>query len=288
MPPPATPDALIQHIQSLYNQLSPQFQQAARYLIDHPAQVSTLSARKLALQAEVQPATLVRLAQHLGYPGWETLKAVFTRDLQHNPNSYTARAQSLLERPEPGEANWHTASSQQARNIASLESANHQAMQRAVAHLVKAKRIAIAGFRSSYPPAFSLCYLCGLFRPNVHLLHNAGGTMSLALHHLQPEDTVIVISYTPYSREILAVAQAARQRGCTLLALCDSQVAPIALLADHILIASVQGPSFFPSTVALQSLIEMLAQQWLVHSGGAAITALSQAEAQLHATGAYL
>jgi DNA-binding MurR/RpiR family transcriptional regulator len=80
----------------------------------------------------------------------------------------------------------------------------------------------------------------------------------------------------------------AHERGCTVLALCDSQVAPIALQADHVLTFPTQGLSFFPSTVALQSLVEMLAQQLLARSGEPAITALSQSEDQLHAIGAYL
>lgn len=285
---PLSPDELIQHIQAQFAALSPQFQTSARYLIDHPAQVSTLSARKLATQAGVQPATLVRLAQHLGYDGWDALKAVFTRDLQQRPGGYTARAQSLVERPEPEQTAWHTASQQQSRNLMSLEAVNRQAMSQAVAQLARAPRIVIAGYRSSYPPAFSLCYLCSLFRPDVQLLHNAGGTMSLDLHHLQPTDMVILISYAPYSREILQVAQVAQASHCTVLALCDSQVAPIALQADHVLTFPTQGHSFFPSTVALQALVEMLAQQLLIHSGQRAIDALSQAEDQLHAIGAYL
>ncbi|CAM5785570.1 MurR/RpiR family transcriptional regulator [Castellaniella caeni] len=289
MPVPRSPDELIQTIQSRYAQLSPQFQAAARYLIDHPAQVSTLSARKLSLLAGVQPATLVRLAQHLGYVGWDALKSVFTHELQqHHPSGYTARAQSLVASPQSAQASWAAASQQQSHNLMALEPANRQAFNRVVAHLVQAQRIIIAGFRSSYPAAFSLRYLCSLFRPDIHLLHNAGGTMSLDLQHLQPSDTVVLISYSPYSREIIQVAAAARAQGCTILALCDSQVAPIALQADHVLTFTTQGHSFFPSTVAIQSLVEMLAQQFLVRSGEHAIAELSHTESQLHATGAYV
>lgn len=288
MSAPHSPDELIQHIQAQFTALSPQFQAGARYLIDHPAQVSTLSARKVAALAGVQPATLVRLAQHLGYAGWDGLKLVFTRELQQRPGGYAARAQSLVERPESEHAAWQTASQQQVRNLMSLEPTNRHAMNRAVAHLANAQRIVIAGFRSSYPPAFSLYYLCNLFRSDVHLLHNAGGAMSLDLRHLQPTDTVILISYAPYSREILQVAQAAQTSRCTVLSLCDSQVAPIALQADHVLIFPTQGDSFFPSTVAVQALVEMLAQQLLVQSGDRAIATLSQAEDQLLSAGAYL
>lgn len=288
MPVPHTLDTLIPHIQESYPELSPQLQAAARYLIDHPIQVSTLSARKLAVLAKVQPATLVRLAQYLGYEGWDALKAVFTHDFQLPPGSYAARAQSLVQRPEPLHAVWETASTQHSRNLSTLESANQRVMPRAVNQLRGASRILIAGFRSCYPAAFSLAYLCNLFRSDVYLLHNTGGTMDLDIHHLRGGDTVVLISYPPYSREISVVADAAHAAGCHVIALCDSKLAPIALKANEVMTFSAQGNSFFPSTVALHALVEMLAQQLLVRCGEASISELARTESHLRATKAYL
>jgi DNA-binding MurR/RpiR family transcriptional regulator len=286
MSAPHTLDDLTRLIQSRYPDLSPQFQAGARYLIDHPTQVSTLSARKLAALAGVQPATLVRLAQHLGYAGWDALKAVFTQAL-HPPGTYAARALSLVHRPESEQDAWQTVIHQQVLNLQTLEPANQAAMPQAVALLADATRIVIAGFRSCYPAAFSLRYLCSLFRPDVHLLHNTGGTLSLDTHRLQPRDTVVLIGYAPYSRETIELAEALRPQGCRVLALCDSQLAPMALHADCVLTFSTQGHSFFPSTVAIQALVEMLARQLLVHHGEHALAELDRTEALLHATGAY-
>lgn len=286
MSAPHSLDELTRLIQSRYKDLSPQFQAGARYLIDHPTQVSTLSARKLAALAGVQPATLVRLAQHLGYSGWDSLKTIFTQEL-HPPGAYAARAQSLVRHPESTQAAWQAAARQQTANLLALEHANQAALTQAVALLSDARRIVIAGFRSCYPAAFSLRYLCSLFRPDVLLLDDTGGAMSLDLHHLRPDDAAILISYAPYSREAIELADALPPQGCCVLALCDSQLAPIALHADCVLTFTTQGHSFFPTTVAIQALVEMLAQQLLVHGGKAAIAELSRAEARLHATGAY-
>ncbi|KAB0610382.1 MurR/RpiR family transcriptional regulator [Castellaniella defragrans] len=298
MSAPHSLDELTRLIQSRYPGLSPQFQAGARYLIDHPTQVSTLSARKLAALAGVQPATLVRLAQHLGYAGWDALKAVFTQEL-HPPGAYAARALSLVHRPESEQASWQAAIHRQVLNLQALEPVNQAVMAQAVALLADAGRIVVAGFRSCYPAAFSLRYLCSLFRPDVHLLHNTGGTLSLDTHRLRPEDTVVLIGYAPYSREIIELAEALRRgdptdpagpeasRGCRMLALCDSQLAPMALHADCVLTFSTQGHSFFPTTVAIQALVEMLAQQLLVRQGEPALAELGRTEALLHATGAY-
>jgi DNA-binding MurR/RpiR family transcriptional regulator len=288
MSAPHALEDLIALIQAQFPRLSPQFQAAARYLIDHPVQVPTLSARKLAVLAGVQPATLVRLAQHLGYAGWEAMKAVFTRDFHLRPGGYAARAQSLVQRPSADQDIWQTAAQQHARNLLALEAANQQAMPAAVEVLARSTRILVAGFRSCYPAAFSLRYLCSLFRPEVHLLHNTGGTLSLDLHHLHADDTLILIGYAPYSREIVELATAAQAQGPRIVALSDSRVAPIALQADCVLTFPTQGNSFFPSTVALHALVELLAQQFLVRSGAHAIAELARTEARLHSTGAYL
>ncbi|MFV0283518.1 MAG: MurR/RpiR family transcriptional regulator [Castellaniella sp.] len=260
MSAPLTLDELTRHIQTRYPDLSPQFQTAARYLLDHPTQVSTLSARKLAALAGVQPATLVRLAQHLGYAGWDALKPVFTQALL-TAGAYTARAQSLLHRPDTGQTAWQSTLHQQTLNLHALASANETAMAQAVSLLADAGRIVIAGFRSSYPAAFSLRYLCSLFRPDVHLLHNTGGTLGLDTRHLRPADAAVLIGYAPYSREIIELAESLRPQGCRVLALSDSHLAPMALHADCVLTFSTQSNACFPSTVAIQALVEMLARQ---------------------------
>jgi DNA-binding MurR/RpiR family transcriptional regulator len=288
MPAPNTLEELVGHIQSRFPGLTPQFKVGARYLIDHPIQVSTLSARKLASLARVQPATLVRLAQHLGYPGWDAMKAVFVRDFHPLPESYTARAQSLVQHPKSVQTAWETASAQHGRNLSLLGPTNQAAMAQAVNQLQGATRILIAGFRSCYPAAFSLGYLCNLFRSDVHVLHNTGGTMDLDLHHLRGSDTVVLMSYAPYSAEVLVVADAARAEGCHIIVLSDSAVAPIALRADTLLLFHTHGNSFFPTTVALHALVEMLAQQLLVSGGKGAVDQLARTESRLRTTKAYL
>src|SRR5690606_32284014 len=68
--PPATLEALTARIQRDFADMTPQFQVGARHLIDFPLDVPVASMRKIAEQAGVQPATLLRLAKSLGYAGW--------------------------------------------------------------------------------------------------------------------------------------------------------------------------------------------------------------------------
>ncbi len=56
--------------------LSPELQRAAEFSLQNASQLVVLSMRAFAAEAGVKPATLLRLAQRLGYRGWSELKAI--------------------------------------------------------------------------------------------------------------------------------------------------------------------------------------------------------------------
>jgi DNA-binding MurR/RpiR family transcriptional regulator len=145
----------------------------------------------------------------------------------------------------------------------------------------------VAGFRSCYPVAFGLLYGYRLFRPSVSLISGEAGTLEMQLRGIEKKHAVVVVSFAPYSVEAVRVAQAAIERGAKLITLTDSAVSPIALNADHTLIFAHESPSFFPSLVAASALAEMLVAHLLALEGKDAVAHLEQAEAALHAHGAY-
>src|SRR3546814_8724461 len=67
--PPKDFDELTRRLRQDFSTMTNQFQVGAKYLLDFPAEVPIASMRKIARQAKVQPATLVRLAQSLGFDG---------------------------------------------------------------------------------------------------------------------------------------------------------------------------------------------------------------------------
>lgn len=284
--PPQTLESLIQRLQSTYAEMPTQFQISARYLIDHPGDVPIASMRTIATQAGVQPATLVRLAQSLGYAGWSGLKDVFVQSLRQTPMAYTEQAKAVVRRRNP--TTMLTQMNQaQARNVMSLQELNATTMTEAVELLVKAKRVYVAGFRASHAPAFTFYYLYRLFRPSVSMLRSEAGTLEMELRALQVGDVVVLTAFAPYSNEIVRVYEAAIESGCQVIALCDSRVAPIALESKCNLIFGTEVPSFFPSSTAAIALVEGLIEQILARSGKKALSGLQSAENQLHHTGAY-
>ena len=285
--PPRPLETFVALVRERFSEMSPQFQIGARHLIDFPDEVPVLSMRRIASNAGVQPATLVRLAKSLGYAGWEPLRQVFVRSLHNVPRRYADQARDALGRRHPRSMLGRHAEAQ-ASNMHHLEEANAEQLTQAAKILARTRHVHIAGFRASFAAAHTLHYLYRLFRSSVSLIRGDAGLLEMELRALEPGDAVIMIGFAPYSQETMRVAEAAHARGCRSIALCDSKLAPIAHHADVTLLFSTDTPYFFPSSVSAIALVETLAHTLLVRSGDRAIEALDQAEDQLRRTGAYL
>jgi DNA-binding MurR/RpiR family transcriptional regulator len=268
-----------------FEALSPTLQEAARFIVDHPDEVVMRSMRGLAECAGVQPTTLVRLARQLGYADWAALKADFAAGLGLQSERYGQRARNLTVRQGVDLVGELFAVQQQ--NLADTERRGAQQLSGAVRLLRRAEAVYVAGFRASFPIAYSFFYGYRLFRNAVHLIDGHGG-LEIQLRPIGARDVAVVASFAPYSREAMAVVTAAKAAGAKVLALTDSAASPLALSADLSLLFSVHSPSFFPSVVAGVALTEAMLQQLVADGGDGVVNQIDRVEKDLYETGAYL
>lgn len=279
-------DAVLQR----FSALSPALQVAARYVVDHPNEVVTTSMRTLAARAQVQPATLLRLAQQLGCAGWPELKAAFVADLGLQTEGYGQRARALVARERKARGNLTAEMfAVQRANLMATEGRNAGALRSAAELMGAASNVYVAGFRASFPVAFTLYYGCRLFRDTVHLVDGHSGGIEAQMRPMRRHDVLVVVGFAPYSRESLQVLDRARAVGASILALTDSSASPLALGATRSLLFATASPSFFPSVVAAVALAEALLEHLVVVAGGAAaMRRIESAERLLFDSGAYL
>ena len=275
-------------IRQRFAELSPALQQVARFVLEHPNDVVTASMRSVGTRAGSPPATLVRFAQWLGFDGWPQLKQAFAQDMGlGSDEAYGQRAKALVGRAGDHDLVGETFEVHR-RNLEATERRLGDALQQACVLLEKARSVHVAGFRASYPVAFSFVYVYRLLRASVHLLDGQGGTLEMQCRAMERGDALLVVAFAPYSREALAVAQAARDAGCRIVALTDSPASPLALLANTTLLFSLHSPSFFPSITSAVALSEALVELLASRAGKGVVQRIDQAEEQLFASGAYL
>ncbi|WP_338665269.1 MurR/RpiR family transcriptional regulator [Pararoseomonas sp. SCSIO 73927] len=262
-------DAPLERLRLALPDLPPRLREAARYLAEHAFDATTRSMRDLAADAGATPASFTRLAQALGYAGWEPLRAALV-EARRPAAPFSGRARRRNDLP----------AAMLAADAAMLGALQGGPVAEAAAALHRSPRIWCAGFRSCRAVAGLLHYQLRLFRPETRLV-GAEGPEELDLDAFSGRDAVVVASFAPYSAEAVRTAAAARTAGSTLVALTDSPAAPVARGAAHLLRFEADGPGFFHSLTGAVSLAQALAAAVFAQGGAAAMERLRQAEARL-------
>lgn len=276
-----------ENIVSHFSALSPELQRAAEFSLQNTNQLVVHSMRAFATEAGVKPATLLRLAQRLGYEGWGELKDAFIDDMGLRDDTYVSKAEKLIAKPTQPQLYEEVFQAHQA-NLAATQHENHQKMDQAVTLLDAAENVYICGFRASFPIAWSLFYIYRLFNRQVSLIDGLASNIEVFTRELTAQDAILLTSFAPYSRESLTVLQAARQAGAKIVAITDSPVSPLAQAADCTLLFSVESPSFFPSVVSGMGLAECLLAMLVARHGREAVSKIENAERYLIDSGAYV
>jgi len=265
--------------------LPPRLQQAGRFLARHDFDAVTRSMRDLAAAAGTHPATFTRLAQALGYSGWEPLRDALIevrRDSAQAPFSGRVR-------PTGAEPATQLPAEMLASDAAGISRLDAAPIAAAARTLHAASRIWIAGFRSCRGVAQLLHYQLRLFRPDGVRLIGGAAPEDLDIGALQAGDAVVLFSFAPYSRSIALTARTAQAVGCTTIALVDTPDAPIAEGAHHLLLFdAAAGPGFFPSLTGALATAQALAAATFALGGEAALTRLRETEARLAALAEYV
>ncbi len=281
-------DSLLARLREIYDSLSPQLQSGAKYILERPDEIAFTSMRQLAQRANVQPATMVRLAQKMGLDGYESLREPFRDELRKQPSGYGRRARQLLART--GRRSGGRALTNLAGEMIAADRENLSLTMEAIGAdglaatstvLAKSNRLFIMGMRSLYPAAFYTHYACSMFRNNTVLLDGPGGTFADGMRGIGDKDAMLIFSLEPYTSGVIQAATYAVERRAEVVAITDSLVSPLAALTPHLLLVGTDGPALFKSVVSAIAIAQALVAQMLAQGGQSALDAVAESEHQL-------
>ncbi|MDV7338955.1 MurR/RpiR family transcriptional regulator [Terasakiella sp. A23] len=271
-----------------FSQMSPQVQTAARYVLDNAEDVALLSMRQLAKAADVHPTTMVRLAQALGFEGFNDLKDVFQTRMRAAPDDLVGRARGLQGQKGSTAALMEEIEQNAHNNIyQSLHGCGPEKLEAAADFLLNAKRVYVMGLRISYPVAFSFYYAYSMFRSNAQLVDGRAGTVADVLRGIGEGDVLLALSVSPFSRETVRAVNYARNRGAGILTISDSEITPLDGAGNAALVARNDSLTFFPSMTANMALVESLIAIMISKGGEDLLNVVAQSKAQLDEFDAY-
>ena len=285
-----TPQAVRKLIGQAFESLSPELQRASRWLLQHQAALALHSMRTSAREAGVSPATMTRLAQRLGFDGFEALREPFMRHLASNAAVATTRRASRAkpgQEPSASEAEALLVA-RQLDNVASVRALNTpEALRRAADTLLQAPSVSFLGMRVCHGIAVHMHYVYSLMATNGRLLDDRGGTLADQITRLRPDDVVVAISQAPYTRQTVEGVHLAHQQHAQVVVLTDSPLSPIARQARHVLLFETESNTYFRSTLGATALCELLLATLATRGGAAAQERLQQMKEHLHRSRAY-
>ncbi|BCM17655.1 MurR/RpiR family transcriptional regulator [Mesorhizobium sp. J8] len=244
-----------------FDTMSRQFQLAARYIIDHPHDVALLSMRDQARLAGVHPATMTRLAKHVGLEGYEELRQMYADAVRSGDVGFARRADAqVVTQKLKGDQGFarEILQTHAAQIVHLTEPTQLDAIVSSARRLASAKRVYCIGLRSSHSIVWHLHYILSMIGEKSVLLDAVAGTGTDAFARAAREDVLFATSVFPYTRVTVDLAKYAHHRRIPIVAITDSKVAPLARVADDVVLVQTESPSFIHTMTPAFAVAEVL------------------------------
>ncbi len=291
---------LIEQVKKICVDLSGQTVEAAHYIINNADEIPFYTMREIARRANVQPVSLVRLAQKLGLAGYGELRQQFIdatpqrrdRDRQSiHRNEMSARTLISEVGKSPRLQSFIDSFFETEQTVVEQARAHlsEEMVDRAVQLLVRAPRIYIMGRRTAFTPAFTLAYTLQKARPNIVLLDMPGGAPEGALEDIGSDDVFVAVTFAPFNRLVHRLTEKAALAGAKVIAITDSFAAPISKFAGTLhFVAQSSGRAFPESALGAIAIANLLAALTISGLGKAAQNRIRDNEHFLVNSGEYL
>lgn len=257
-------------LRECYNELSPQEQRVASFIMDHFDDLMSYNSAELARLSGVSKATVSRLFKRLGYDRF--------KEMRDEVRTLRQSGMPLTENRDAVQGNTLLARhyKQEMANL-TLWVNTLDAVQFAdvVQALSAARRVFILGLRNSAPVALHLRQQLMQTRGQVWLMPQPGQTLAEELVDITPQDVVVVVAFRRRPRVIRPVLEMLHKQGVPTVAISEPQAAGITTLARWHFGLPLDSVSAFDSYSSAMSLVNLLANA-LLHS------ALTEGRQRIH------
>jgi DNA-binding MurR/RpiR family transcriptional regulator len=209
--------------------------QVATYAVENPDDMAFGTVASIAQSADVQPSTLVRFSQALGYQGFSDLQEVFRSRLRDRVLNYDERLEQLRGHTRDGSTSsliFQGFADAAEHSISSLRNKlDSKQLDQAVKLLAEAETIYLIGLRRSFPISSYMSYAFGKLGVKNTLINAVGGLAAEDVGFATPKDRILAISFTPYASETISLTQRAAASRVPIVAITDSPFSPLASVA---------------------------------------------------------
>jgi DNA-binding MurR/RpiR family transcriptional regulator len=259
-----------------------------QYIVDNYEEAIFFTASQLAHSVGVSEATVVRLAQALGFDGYPGMQSKFREGLQNRLSTVTRLERTVDHVRQVGDVVVKVLQEDIQNLSQTLRNLPIEVFEQAVADMEKAKRIFVVGLRGAHAPALTLATYLRFLGKQAQLLVPGHGELWDILQGLEKTDLVIGISFPRYTSVTVEILEHARRQRARVGAITDSPLSPLARHAHWVLTAECQLDSFIESFTAATSLVNALLTAMSIQKPGKTLRILREREALWEEKGVYV
>lgn len=263
--------------------LTPTERRVAQVVLDDRELVAFGTVAQVAERAEVSGASVVRLADRLGFAGFRGLQESVRAELSERLLPAAAR----IRRPVSGDLVGGLGRSAVASLERTFDRLDPDDVDRAVRLLAgRRRRVLVMGGDAGSGVAHQIALHLSMLRDGVDELVGGAVSVGRTLARAGTDDVVVVIDLPRHDRAVLDVVGWCRSRGIRVIAVTDSSLSPVAAGADVVLAVDAHDVGPFDSYVAPLAVGEVLVAGVAARVGRTAVGRLDGLEAVWTDTGA--
>lgn len=251
--------------------------QTERRIMDHMRgiwdEIPLMNAAELAHDVGVNPSSVTRLAQRLGYRGYPDMQRVIRTELRsrHVPTALPTDSHAAV--------HWQ----RELELLSGMQRFPEEPLDDLVAHLAGARQVFVAGTRGSAAAAAYCAYLWSTIRPGVTLLQEHAVGAPEQWMGAGPGDLLVAFTVKRYAQATSQLIGQFLQEQVPVALVTDSAQAPGARHARHVIVLPTRGTQAdqvtsgrFASATLPASLGMLLASKLVDRLGTARLDAIER------------
>ena len=248
-------------IQNNYDSLSKNHKKLADYFLDNFDSIPFLSVQQISDATLLSVASVVRFAQKIGFKGYQQMKEEIGLNLQELINK--KEFFSLIDATKNlKEDHFTLVANQEIKNITATVNLNDRKnFDKAIKLILNSGRVYSMGLGISYLLAEILSYQLCQIAVNTSCFTHSHSSFLEQILYLSKNDTLIALSFPPYSKETIEAAKFAKEKQIKVIAITNKTSAPISRFSDIQLIVQSDNMLFTNSFSAISVLINAIATE---------------------------
>ncbi len=202
----------------------------AQYVLENPEFIPNMTTKELSQQAHASEASIVRFCKRVGVDSFRMFKLALAKELTRG-QAYVNSASLLDSDDSPPMLFQKVSSLNQMALEMTFNTISSQEFSKAVETMSKAKKIALFGVGGSFTSCIDGQYK--FMRLGFHSLASSDyHYMVPFITMMGPEDVLICMSTSGKTKEVMELANYAKERGIMLIAITSSNTSPLYKQSD--------------------------------------------------------